>query len=165
MKTMETLHAPAVRNGRTPINCLFAVLAMGVVASTPVIAGDLEPGRYAIESATHAGKFLRGLPEQGNKVVSAANPQATVFQVVGDQKTDNYTLQSHVFFVSVEGAHDVVMHKAKGAREQFKITKNPDGTFSFKAVWCGKFIAVDKDGNVDTASAIGDGSKFKVYKK
>jgi hypothetical protein len=119
---------------------------------------------YAIESATHAKKFLRGLPEQGNKVVTAENPQATVFQVLGAEN-DTYTIQTHVFYLSVEGAHDVVMHKAKGAREKFAITKNSDGTFSFKAVWCGKFITVDKDGNVDTTPTAGESAKFKVYKK
>lgn len=164
MKNVKTLSASGAGNCLTPLKSLFAVLGMMVISSSPLMAGDLEPGRYAIESATHAKKFLRGLPQQGNKVVSADNPQATVFQVLGG-KDGVYSIQTHVFFLSVEGAHDVVMHKANGDREKFKITKNPDGTFSFKAVWCGKYISVDKDGNVDTITAIGDSAKFKVARK
>ncbi len=164
MKNMKAISALGAWNCRTLMKSLFAVLALMVASSAPLMAGDLEPGRYAIESAAHAKKFLRGLPEQGNKVVTAENPMATVLLVKAEDG-DAYSLQSHAFFISVEGAHDVVMHKANGARERFKITKNPDGTFSLKAVWCGKYITVDKDGNVDSSKEPGDNAKFKLHKK
>lgn len=136
---------------------------MMVVSSTSLFAGEFD-GRYVIESATHTGKFLRGLPQQANKVVTADGSQATVFAVIGE-KNDAYSLQTHVHFLSLEQAGDAQMHKANGAREKFKITKNSDGTFSLQAVWNGKYLSVKKSGDVNSSARIGADEKFKLQKK
>jgi len=164
MKNVRALFSPGAKISRTIMKSLFAALVTMVVSSTPLIAADLEPGRYAIEAATHAKKFLRGMPEQGNKVVTADNPMATVMQV-NAEKDNACSLQSHAFFMSVNGTHNVVMHKANGEREKFIVTKNADGTYSLQAVWDKKYISVKADGNVATSDAIDENAKFKVYKK
>lgn len=154
----------ATPNRRPVLKMIFATMGLMMLSAVPAMAGDLAPGRYAIESATFAGKLLRGLPEQGNELVTASNPQATVFLVTAE-KEDTYSLQSHAFFVSVNGDHGVAMHKANGTREKFKVVKNADATYSFQAVWCGKYISVDKDGKVDSSKDPGDNVKFKLLKK
>ena len=124
-------------------------------------------GRYAIESVPYKGKFLRGLPEQQKDVVTANQSMATVLLVIAEkQPSGTYSLQSHAFFLSIEGGeHDVVMHKANGEREKFNIVDNKDGTYSLQAVWNKKYITVDKDGNVHSSATNGADAKFRLHKK
>ena len=147
-------------------NTAFRIFALALLVVSPKLLLAIDfTGRYAIESATYKGKFLRGLPQQQTDVVTADGSQGTVFAVRGE-KDGSYTLQTHIFFLSIEGGeHDVVMHKANGGREKFKIVENGDGTVSMMAMWNKKYVTVDQAGNAHSSVTNGADAKFKLYKK